>query len=230
MSLKGATPQALAALDLKSKGVMQNGRGARVIRWSSSTAAAIVEHRRATSRVCLRIAVQNGPNQGLGVAVQVPLFVVVIMITTLQNLLRVSDSNSVHDIDTEIDAEDPDSDDDDELSHSPSWYRFRPSTSTIEGTSTILEARHRYVALVEDVFRDREFHGVLGKEYIDGEVHYLVDWVPTLVRGHVLHKAKAQPLISQFEASCEAQREKRKRPEAYRSNGFGATDGTQRKR
>ncbi|KAG9228375.1 hypothetical protein BJ875DRAFT_489937 [Amylocarpus encephaloides] len=84
-------------------------------------------------------------------------------------------SNSVHDIDTEIDAEDPDSDDDDELSHSPSWYRFRPSTTTIEGTSTILEARHRYVALVEDVFRDREFHRVLGKEYIDGEVHYLVD-------------------------------------------------------
>ena len=57
-------------------------------------------------------------------------------------------SNSVHDIDTEIDAEDPDSDDDDELSHSPSWYRFGPSTTTIEGTSTILDARHRYVALV----------------------------------------------------------------------------------
>jgi hypothetical protein len=45
--------------------------GFQVIRWSSSTAAAIVEHWRATSRVCLRIAVQNGPNQGLGVAVQV---------------------------------------------------------------------------------------------------------------------------------------------------------------
>ena len=30
MSLKGAIPQALAALDLKSKGVIQNGRGARV--------------------------------------------------------------------------------------------------------------------------------------------------------------------------------------------------------
>jgi hypothetical protein len=42
-----------------------------VIRRSSSTAVAIVESRRATSRVCLRIAVQNGPNQGLGVAVQV---------------------------------------------------------------------------------------------------------------------------------------------------------------
>ena len=139
-------------------------------------------------------------------------------------------SNSVHDIDTEIDAEDPDSDDNDELSHSPSWYRFRPSTTTIEGTGTGLEARHRYVALVEDVFRDREFHGVLGKEYIDGEVHYLVDWVPTLVRGHVLHKAKAQPLISQFEASCEAQREKKKCVRAHRLNGSGVTDRTQSKR
>jgi hypothetical protein len=81
-------------------------------------------------------------------------------------------SNSVHDIDTKINAEDPDSDDDDELSHSPSWYRFRPSTATIESTGTGLEARRRYVARVEDVFRDREFHEVLGKEYIDGEVHY----------------------------------------------------------
>jgi len=135
-------------------------------------------------------------------------------------------SNSVHDIDPKIDAEDPDSDDD-ELSHAPSWYRFRPSTATIEGTGTILEAGHRYVALVEDVFRDREFHGVLGKEYIDGEVHYLVDWVPTLVRRHVLQKAKAQSLISRFEASCEAQREK-KRVAAHGLNGPG--DGKQRKR
>jgi hypothetical protein len=157
-------------------------------------------------------------------------------------------SNSVHDVNPQIDAEDPDGDDDDvddddvddddvdddddndELSHSPSWYRFRPSTATIEGTGTILDARHHYVALVEDVFRDREFHGVLGKEYIDSEVYYLVDWVPTLVRGHVLHKAKAQPLISQFEASCEAQREKKKRVRAYRLNGSRVTDRTQSKR
>ena len=139
-------------------------------------------------------------------------------------------SDQVHDIDPQIDAEDSDSDDDDELSHAPSWYRFRPSTATIEGTGTILEAGHRYVALVEDVFRDREFHGVLGKEYIDGEVHYLVDWVPTLVRGHVLHKAKAQPLISRFEASCEAQRKKKKRVAAHRLNGPEVTDGKQRKR
>ncbi|KAH9204198.1 hypothetical protein DL95DRAFT_471705 [Leptodontidium sp. 2 PMI_412] len=93
-----------------------------------------------------------------------------------------------------------------------------------------MKAGHRYVALVEDVFRDREFHRVLGKEYIYSEVHYLVDWVPTLVRGHVLQKAKAQPLISQFEASCEAQREKKKRVAIYRLSGSRVTDGKQRKR
>lgn len=137
-------------------------------------------------------------------------------------------SNSVHDIDPKIDADDPDSDDD-ELSHAPSWYRFRPSTVTIKGTDTGLEARHRYVARVEDIWRDREFHEILGREYIDGEEWYLVGWVPTLIRGRVLHNAKAQPLISQFEASCEAQRKKRKRP-GYRLNGCGATDRTQRER
>merc|ERR1711939_1109332 len=39
-------------------------------------------------------------------------------------------SDQVHDIDPQIDAEDSDSDDDDELSHAPSWYRFRPSTAS----------------------------------------------------------------------------------------------------
>ena len=48
------------------------------------------------------------------------------------------------------------------------------------------------------------------KEYIDGEVHYMVDWVPTLVRGHVLRKAQAQPLISSFEARCQSYTEEGK--------------------
>lgn len=137
--------------------------------------------------------------------------------------------NLVHDLDPKINAKDPDSDDEDELSHSPSWYRFGPSTSTIESSSDIPVAKYRYIALVEDCFRDREFHRILGKEYIDGEVHYLVDWVPTMVRSRVLHKAKAQSLISQFEASCEAQRRKKKRAGAHQLNGFEITDGIPRK-
>lgn len=83
---------------------------------------------------------------------------------------------------------------------------------------------------MKDVFRNREFHRVLGKEYINSEVHYLVNWVLTLVRGHVLQKAKAQPLISQFKASCEAQREKKKRVAGHRLNRPEVTDGEQRKR
>ncbi len=50
---------------------MHMSDGFQVIRWSSSTAVTIAESRRATSRVCLRKAIQNGPNQALGVAVQV---------------------------------------------------------------------------------------------------------------------------------------------------------------
>ncbi|PVH71901.1 glycoside hydrolase family 128 protein [Cadophora sp. DSE1049] len=121
---------------------------------------------------------------------------------TRQIAISSPSSNSIHNIDPEIDGEDPDSDDDDELSHSASWYRFRPSSATIKGAGTGLEARHRYVARVEDTWRDREFHEILGKEYTDGEEWYLVGWVPTLVRGHVLHKAEAQPLISQVESSA----------------------------
>jgi hypothetical protein len=64
-------------------------------------------------------------------------------------------SNSVYDIDHQIDSDNPDSDDDnDELSYSPLWYRFGPSVATIEGAGTGLEARRRYIARVEDVFRD----------------------------------------------------------------------------
>jgi hypothetical protein len=36
-------------------------------------------------------------------------------------------------------------------------------------------ARPCYVAQVEDVYREREFHNIISKEYINGEIHYLVD-------------------------------------------------------
>jgi hypothetical protein len=104
--------------------------------------------------------------------------------------------------------------------------QLRPSTATVEGTGLFPEARHSYIALVKDLFHGREFYWVLSKEYIDDEVRYLVDWVPTLVRGRVLYKAKAQPHISQFEASCE----KGKRVRVHQLNGSGVTDGTQSKR
>ena len=118
-------------------------------------------------------------------------------------------SNLIHDINPRIDGGDLGSDDDDdELCRSPSWYRFGPSPAKSHSDDVLPSfARPCYVAQVEDACRDREFHNIIGKEYIDGEVHYMVDWVPTLVRGHILRKAQAQPLISSFEARCQSYKE-----------------------
>jgi hypothetical protein len=143
-----------------------------------------------------------------------------------------STSNPVQDIDPQIDDSDVASDDgDDELCRSPSWYRFGASTITTESTKIPRDCpRPCYVAQVEDAYREREFPNTIGKEYIDGEVHYLVDWVPTLARGHVLRKAQAQPLIGRFETRCQAQKEKWKRESSDRPKGFKAADGTLQRR
>ncbi|TGO56051.1 hypothetical protein BCON_0083g00440 [Botryotinia convoluta] len=85
-----------------------------------------------------------------------------------------------------------------ELCYSPSWYRFGPMKNDSFQDSN-------YVAQISDASCGREFHNIIGKEDIDGEVHYLVDWTPTLVRGEVLKKAKAQLLIDQFESRCQSQ-------------------------
>jgi hypothetical protein len=99
--------------------------------------------------------------------------------------------------DSDLDA----SESEDELCHSPSWYRS--SLATRRSNAGLQDrARPYYVACVEDVSREHEFHNILGKEYMDSVVYYMVDWVPTLVRGHVLRKSQAQPLISRFEARC----------------------------
>jgi hypothetical protein len=61
---------------------------------------------------------------------------------------------------------------------------------------------------VEDTYRQREFHDIIGIERIDGEDYCMLDWVPTLVRRNVLRNA--QVLIARFEARCRGQKEKRK--------------------
>jgi hypothetical protein len=126
--------------------------------------------------------------------------------TEVDNISHTTDS-----IKSMMDVQDHVSDDDDELSHSPSYYRFRPSVYTVEGTSITPSVRQHYIALIEDAFHDREFHQILGKELVGGEMHYLVDWVPTLVRSSVLRRAKAQSLINEFEANCENQRKRKRR-------------------
>ncbi|ESZ90417.1 hypothetical protein SBOR_9205 [Sclerotinia borealis F-4128] len=72
------------------------------------------------------------------------------------------------------------------------WYRFALSINNTSQSSL-------YVAQVLDTQCGCEFHNIIGKEDIDGEVHYLVDWTPTLIRDIVLKKAQAQPLIDRFE-------------------------------
>jgi hypothetical protein len=74
--------------------------------------------------------------------------------------------------DSDLDA----SESEDELCHSPSRYRFGASLAT-PGSNTGLQdcTRPCYVACVEDVSREHEFHNILGKEYMDSEVYYMVD-------------------------------------------------------
>ena len=50
---------------------------------------------------------------------------------------------------------------------------------------------HPAACWTEDAYREWEFHNIIGKEYIDGEVHYLVDWVPNLVRDSYITEGKS---------------------------------------
>jgi hypothetical protein len=140
-------------------------------------------------------------------------------------------SNLVHNIDPQIDAEDPDSDNDGELSLSPLWYRFRPSTATIEGTGTGLEqdaamlrkSRTFFVIVIENFMRFLA-RNILTVRSITGLGSDL-GARPCIAQGQ-----GAQSLISQFEASCEAQRETRKHPGPTNRIELKPQDGIQRKR
>jgi hypothetical protein len=58
---------------------------------------------------------------------------------------------------------------------------------------------------VIDADRDWEVRQIIGKEDVDGVLHYLVDWYPTLLPEHSLGHAKE--LVDKFEARLRAQRE-----------------------
>ena len=47
---------------------------------------------------------------------------------------------------------------------------------------------------IRDTYYERNF---MGKENSDGEVCYLVDWVPNLLRGAVLRKARARGRVAE---------------------------------
>jgi len=79
---------------------------------------------------------------------------------------------------------------DDKLCHSPSQYRFKPSAANNESNDDLQGfAGSNYVAQVENDCTWREFHYVIGKDFIDAKVHDSVDWFPTLVSSHILRKA-----------------------------------------
>lgn len=109
-----------------------------------------------------------------------------------------SNFNPVHDIHPLVDDSSFGSDED-ELCRSPSWYHFRPSPAKSDSSNTLLDGGACYVAQVKAAYHERDFHNIIGKECINGALYYLVDWIPTLVRGHALRKAQVHPLISCFE-------------------------------
>lgn len=66
-------------------------------------------------------------------------------------------------------------------------------------------ARPLLNAPVVDDNQDWEVRNVIGKEVVNDEVYYLVDWRPTLISGHSLGNSKE--LVDQFEARLRAKGE-----------------------
>jgi hypothetical protein len=85
-----------------------------------------------------------------------------------------------------------------------------------------------------DADEDWEVRRIIGKEDIDGVLHYLVEWSATLVPGHLLGHAKE--LVDEFEARLQAQRGVKNAPGAGLKRGeqavieADASGGRQEKR
>ena len=58
-------------------------------------------------------------------------------------------------------------------------------------------------ARVVDANQEWEICNIIGKEDVDGVIHYLVEWNPTLMPARKLKNAKE--LVSKFEARLQAQ-------------------------
>jgi hypothetical protein len=59
------------------------------------------------------------------------------------------------------------------------------------------------MAEVVDADQEWEIRDIIGKEDVDGVVHYLVEWNPTLVPKYALKNAKK--MVNKFEARLRAQ-------------------------
>ncbi|KIM92563.1 hypothetical protein OIDMADRAFT_62450 [Oidiodendron maius Zn] len=78
----------------------------------------------------------------------------------------------------------------------------RTSPATLE--SACLGRLQSSSGEIEDVDQEWEVRKVIGKEYVDGVPHYLVEWCPTLEPQHSLRHAKE--LVDEFEVQLEARR------------------------
>ena len=63
--------------------------------------------------------------------------------------------------------------------------------------------RPEQMAEVVDADQEWEIRDIIGKEDIDGVVHYLVEWNPTLVPKYALKNAKV--MVNKFEARLQVQ-------------------------
>ncbi len=67
--------------------------------------------------------------------------------------------------------------------------------------------RLQQVAEVTDGMQEWDIRDIIGKEVVDGEVHYLGEWSATLVPKYELRKVKV--LVDKFEARLQAQSRQR---------------------
>ena len=101
----------------------------------------------------------------------------------------------------------------------PAATTSQESVAAIGGQSATLAAtastkstlddpgRPQQVVVVVDKKQEWEICGIIGKEDVDGEPHYWVQWSPTLVPKSEMGKATA--LVTRFEAGLRAQRKQR---------------------
>jgi hypothetical protein len=80
---------------------------------------------------------------------------------------------------------------------------------------------------VIDADRDWEVRKIIGKENVDGVLHYLVDWYPTLQPENSLRHAKE--LVDKFEARLRAQREVKNGRGGRATANANASDGQEKR-
>jgi hypothetical protein len=94
------------------------------------------------------------------------------------------------------------------ISEDPEEHRADGSESTARTTPGVFDSasltKPQLCPEVIDPSEDWEVRKIIGKEYVDGILHYLVEWCPTLEPEHSLGHAKE--LVDEFKARLQALR------------------------